>query len=122
MASEVKKYVLVGAGNRGLAMFAVPLAKDFPERAVLAALCDPNAKRVAAAADNLPIDVQTFTDFEKMMAVVDPDGVVVAKRISARMSSGPVPTVQTNLVPPASIPPYRLRINTLHGLYIQHFK
>ncbi len=80
MAREVKKYVLVGAGTRGLAMFAVPLAKDFPERAELAALCDPNANRVAAAADNLPIDVQTFTDFDEMMAVVDPDGVIVATR------------------------------------------
>src|SRR5262245_8996779 len=32
-------------------------------------------------------------------------GDVVGKRTSARMSSGPVPTTHTNLVPPASMPP-----------------
>lgn len=37
-------------------------------------------------------------------------GVVVSKRTSCR-SSGPVPTAQTNLVPPASIAPYSLLIN-----------
>ena len=38
----------------------------------------------------------------------DGAGVVVGKRVSARMSPGPVPTAQTNLVPPPSIPPCRV--------------
>jgi hypothetical protein len=33
-------------------------------------------------------------------------GFVVAKRVSATICSGPLPTMQTNLVPPDSIPPY----------------
>ena len=33
------------------------------------------------------------------------DGLLVGKRTSARISSGPLPTAHTNLVPPASIPP-----------------
>src|SRR4051794_40581172 len=35
-------------------------------------------------------------------------GVVVGKRVSARRSSGPVPTAQTIFVPPASMPPYNI--------------
>jgi predicted dehydrogenase len=80
VVKDLKTYVLVGAGNRGLAMFAIPLVKDFPDRARLAALCDPNTSRVAAAADNLEVKVKTFTDFEEMMRVIDPDGVIVATR------------------------------------------
>src|SRR4051794_35452385 len=34
-------------------------------------------------------------------------GVVVGKRVCAFRSSGPVPTAHTNLVPPASIAPYK---------------
>src|SRR5882724_8886771 len=34
-------------------------------------------------------------------------GVVVGKRACAFRSSGPVPTAHTNLVPPASIAPYK---------------
>jgi hypothetical protein len=37
-------------------------------------------------------------------------GVVVGNRISPWISSGPVPTAQTNLVPPPSIPPKRSSI------------
>ena len=77
---SAKRYALVGTGGRGLGMFAEPLAKDFPDTAVLAALCDPNPLRLAAAAGELPVEVPTFTDFDGMMREVDPDGVIVASR------------------------------------------
>jgi hypothetical protein len=35
-------------------------------------------------------------------------GVVVGKLVRTRRSPGPVPTAQTNLVPPASMPPKRV--------------
>ncbi len=75
-----KRYVLVGTGGRGLGMFAGPLAKDFPETAELAGLCDINPIRVRNVAAELPVEVPTFTDFEKMMGDLDPDAVVVATR------------------------------------------
>src|SRR5262249_3429447 len=41
-------------------------------------------------------------------------GVVVGIRVSARMSSGPLPTMQTTLVPPVSTPPYKaMRVHFL---------
>ena len=75
-----KRYALVGTGGRGLGMFAEPLAKDVPDTAVLAGLCDTNPLRLAAAAAELPAAVPTFTDFGRMMREIDPDGVIVAGR------------------------------------------
>ena len=37
---SAKQYVLVGAGARGLAMYAQPLLEDFSESAALVGLCD----------------------------------------------------------------------------------
>jgi len=75
-----KRYALVGTGGRGLGMFAGPLSRDFPETAELVALCDANPLRAAAAARELDAEVPTFTDFDEMMAKVDPDAVIVATR------------------------------------------
>jgi predicted dehydrogenase len=61
-------------------MFARPLAEDFAHAAVLAAMCDPNPLRLTAAAAELAVDVPTFTDFDRMMRQIDPDGVIVAGR------------------------------------------
>jgi len=75
-----KRYALVGTGGRGLGMFAGPLARDFADTAVLAAMCDPNPLRVAAAAAELAVKIPTFTDFAQMMDRIDPDAVIVATR------------------------------------------
>jgi hypothetical protein len=40
-------------------------------------------------------------------------GVVVANWVSTRKSLGPVPTAQTNFVPPASMAPYKILIALL---------
>ena len=42
--------------------------------------------------------------------------VVVVMRVSARMSSGPVPAAHTNFVPPASIPPTKGSIAVFRSL------
>ncbi len=75
-----KRYALVGTGGRGLGMFAKPLSERFGGTAELVALCDPNPVRMAAVAAELPIAPAQFTDFEEMMATVDPDGVITASR------------------------------------------
>ena len=61
-------------------MFAKPLIQDFGETAKLAALCDPNPVRVAAAAAELGGEPATFTDFGEMMREADPDALIVAGR------------------------------------------
>ncbi len=77
-----KRYVVMGTGARGVGMFARPLAEDFPGQAELVGLCDANPLRVAAAAAMLPVSPPQFTDFQEMLAAVDPDGVIVATRDS----------------------------------------
>jgi predicted dehydrogenase len=72
-----KRYAIVGTGNRSLGMFGKPLCSDFPETAQLVALCEPNPLRLAAYAKELPVEVPTFTHFDKMMAEVEMDAVVV---------------------------------------------
>jgi len=79
-----KKYVLAGCGSRGTSMFGVPLAKDFPGKAELVGLFDINPKRMQASAETIgKPDLPQFTDFEKMLAELDFDGLVVATRDNA---------------------------------------
>ncbi len=77
---EKKRYALVGTGNRGLGMFARPLAADFPDTAELVALCDINPLRMTAAAAEAGLDIPQFTSFADMMGATDPDAVIVATR------------------------------------------
>ena len=76
--TNAKRYALVGTGNRGLRMYGAPLSRDFPQIATLVALCDPNRRRLTAAASELAVEVPTFTDFDQMLKEANPDGVVVA--------------------------------------------
>jgi len=78
--TNVKRYALVGTGNRGLRMYGAPLSQDFPQTAALVALCDPNRLRLTAAVDELAVDVPAFTGFDEMLEKANPDCVVVATR------------------------------------------
>ena len=75
-----KRYALVGTGSRGIGMFGRPLLSDFPGRAELAALCDSNPLRLAAAAAQMGASMPLYTDFREMMRKTNPDGVIVASR------------------------------------------
>ena len=77
-----KRYVVAGTGGRGIAMYARPLLKDFPETAQLVGLFDHNATRLRAANEMLKTSQPTFTDFDEMLRKLDPDGVVVTTRDS----------------------------------------
>ena len=72
-----KRYVLVGTGARGLAMYARPLLADFPDTAALVGLCDHNGLRLEAANQMLGTDLPQFTDVREALAALDPDGVIV---------------------------------------------
>jgi predicted dehydrogenase len=75
-----KRMAVVGVGGRGLGMFAKPLMTDFTETVDLVAIMDNNPIRLQYAASKLPRPVACYTDFDKMLAETNPDGVVVATR------------------------------------------
>ena len=70
-----KRYVLVGTGARGLAMYARPLLADFPDTAALVGLCDHNGLRLEAANQMLGTDLPQFADVREALAALDPDGI-----------------------------------------------
>lgn len=72
-----KRYVLVGTGVRGLAMYARPLLADFSDTAALVGLCDHNGLRLEAANRMLGTDLPQFTDAREALTALDPDGVIV---------------------------------------------
>lgn len=77
-----KRYAVVGAGSRGLGMFARPLLRDLSDCAELVGLCDLNPLRLANAARELapltPGELPTFTSLAEMLATVAPDALIVA--------------------------------------------
>jgi predicted dehydrogenase len=82
-----KTYAIVGAGGRGIGMFAKPLLTDLSEYAQLVAMVDSNPVRLAngvkgLASANSGKPVRQFTDFDRMLREVDPDGVIIATRDS----------------------------------------
>ena len=73
----LQRYVLVGAGVRGLEMFARPLVERFGDCAQLAGVYDPNpvrARYVSARCGG----VSVFDDFDAMLCDARPDTVIVA--------------------------------------------
>ena len=75
-----RRWAVVGAGVRGLEMYAGPILGPYADVAELVALVDPNPLRLAGAARLLGRDVPGFDSVERMLAAVRPDVVVVASR------------------------------------------
>jgi len=73
----MKTYVLVGAGSRALFMFAKPMAFDFKESVAFKGVYDLNPVRAKFLSEECG-DVPVYDDFERMLAEVKPDVVVVA--------------------------------------------
>jgi len=72
-----QSYVLVGAGVRGLEMFARPIVERFSHRARLAGVYDPNPVRARYVSDRCG-GVPVFDDFDAMLRATRPDTVIVA--------------------------------------------
>lgn len=72
----MKRYAIVGAGVRALAMFAKPLASELKGSAELVGVYDVNpvrAKILSEQSGNAPL----FDDFDTMIRETKPDGVIV---------------------------------------------
>jgi predicted dehydrogenase len=82
---SLKKFAVVGMGNRGLGAFAKGILgfpgkglPEFKKYARLVAICDANSVRVKVARDELKTDVATYTDYGAMLKEADFDILVVA--------------------------------------------
>jgi predicted dehydrogenase len=72
----MKTFVLCGAGQRGLMMYAQPIFRQFSDSARLVGIYDPNqlrARVVSSRSGNAPV----FDDFDRMLEQTRPDGVIV---------------------------------------------
>lgn len=72
----------VGTGGRGL-HWGQDLIRNFSDRVEMAALCDQNSKRVAAAKEMMGATCPTFTDFDRMVQETAPDVVLVTSTDAA---------------------------------------
>ena len=75
----MKKYVIVGTGHRGTQAYILPFVKELGDCAKLVAACDRNPKRARAALDYAGCDAKVYSaeEFDKMLEIEKPDGVVV---------------------------------------------
>ena len=76
----MKNYCIVGAGSRGLSMFAQDLVGHYRDVARLTGLADINPGRVAHACRVLGSGVEGFTDFDEMLDRVPCDVVIVTTK------------------------------------------
>ena len=76
MKSYTKKYVIVGCGNRGIEMFAVPIVKKFSDVAELVGISDVNLQRMGCLKKSKR-DIASFKNFSEMLKVTKPDTVIV---------------------------------------------
>jgi predicted dehydrogenase len=73
----MKRYVIAGAGTRGLYMFGQKLSSDkFRDQAKLAGMFDINSVRAREFAKECG-DIPAYDDFDRMLAETRPDAVIV---------------------------------------------
>ncbi|WP_284285377.1 Gfo/Idh/MocA family protein [Alicyclobacillus fastidiosus] len=78
----IKNYCVVGTGSRGISMWAKPLVNEYQTTARLTGICDNNLGRLMFAKTELGEQIQTFTDFDKMLDSVPCDSVIVTTKDS----------------------------------------
>ncbi len=76
--TERTRYVLAGTGSRGLGLFGQALVNDYREQCELVGLFDSSAARMDAANHLLGSQLPVYTDFQKMLAELAPDAVIIA--------------------------------------------
>jgi len=72
-----KRIAMVGTGVRGMNFWGVAVLERFGEHVDFVGLCDINPGRVEYAKQVMKVSCPTFTDFDKMMAAVKPEIVLV---------------------------------------------
>lgn len=75
--STKKSFALVGASNRGLYMYALPMATQFKDSVTFAGIYDINRGRADYVSD-LCGGVPVFDDFDELLSRTSPDCVIVA--------------------------------------------
>lgn len=73
----MKTVVLVGAGGRARAMFALPFVKELKDFILFGGIYDPNSVRAQALSEECG-GVPIYDDFDTMLQSVRPDTVVIA--------------------------------------------
>ena len=73
----MKKYAIVGTGNRGILAYAMPMAEEFADCVKMVGACDTNYKRAELVSKKTGVDVPVYTDFDKMLEEQKPDVVIV---------------------------------------------
>ncbi len=76
--TERKRYVLAGAGMRGLEMFGRPLLATYTKYCELVGLFDRDPLRMRGANELLGTSLPAYTDFDDMIQTANPDVVIVA--------------------------------------------
>ncbi|NLM77977.1 MAG: Gfo/Idh/MocA family oxidoreductase [Ruminococcaceae bacterium] len=73
----MKKLVIVGAGGRGTAMYALPITEKYAAEAAILGVYDTNVKRSELLSRKTGGKIPVFNDFHRMLAEVKPDAVIV---------------------------------------------
>ena len=73
----MKKYAIVGTGNRGILAYGMPMAADFKDCVQIVGACDTNYKRAELLGRLTNLDIPVYSDFDKMLSKTKPDVVVV---------------------------------------------
>ena len=72
----MKKYVLAGAGSRGLESYALPIVNEYRDHAELAGVYDINPVRAQYLSDQCG-GIPVFYDFDEMLRVAGPEAVII---------------------------------------------
>ena len=78
----MKRFVIAGAGSRGIYSYIMPLTRDYGDWARLCGIYDLNPKRAAVGAAKSPYPVPVYEDFGRMLEAEKPDTVIVCTKDS----------------------------------------
>ncbi|MGI6538476.1 MAG: Gfo/Idh/MocA family protein [Caldicoprobacterales bacterium] len=73
----MKKYAIVGAGGRGIYMYAIPMVRDYSDVAKLVGVYDANVKRSQLLVKEAGSDAKVYEDFDELLKDAKPDTVIV---------------------------------------------
>jgi predicted dehydrogenase len=76
-AAGKKRIAIVGCGGRGSGMWGSSVQTDYKDNLEFVGVCDNNPGRAELLKNRLGGKVTAYTDFEKMMAEVRPDTLIV---------------------------------------------
>jgi len=75
--NKKRRYAIIGTGHRATGMWGVDLAKRYSNEIEFVGLCDKNAKRVEVGKQLIGVDCPTFTNFDEILAKVEPEILMV---------------------------------------------